>query len=57
MLARKQRDHLRIGQDRREEAARDVTFQQPITVLCEHVTSQTGASIAKPTNQRNSMCR
>src|SRR4051794_24069578 len=29
MLTRKQRGDLRIGQDRRQETARDVAFQQP----------------------------
>jgi len=36
MLTRKQRRDLRIGQDRRQETARDVAFQQPIAVLREH---------------------
>ena len=36
MLGREQRLDLRIGQDRRQEPAGDVAFQQPIAVLGEH---------------------
>lgn len=45
----------RVARDREQERHRDIAGQQALPFLANTVTSQTGASIDKPMNQRNSM--
>ena len=55
VIVRQQRLDLRVRQQRPQEAAGNVAFQQPVTVLVNTLTSHIGASIDRSTNQRNIM--
>src|SRR6478672_13565076 len=53
VIVRQELLHLGLVQHRAEELRRHISLQKPLAVLVNTVTSQIGASIDSPTNQRN----